>query len=125
VILAGATSEETFSLKKTLEIYSSVALDLTMRGQVYGDWALLSGIIKGYTITNVVDSIRCPTLVTQWQDDSCFTTQGQQLFDLLKVKNKAFHESTDAGGAQYHCGPMAPEVANEVCWDELDGVFGR
>ena len=28
-------------------------------------------------------------------------------------------------GAEYHCGPMAPQLVNEKCWDWLDDVFHR
>ncbi len=125
VILAGATSEETFNLKKTLEIYSVAAHDAAKQGIVPLDWASLSNIIQQYNLNEVVDKIRCPTLVTQYEGDTFFTTEGQTLYDALPVKKKAFREFTSVDGAQYHCGPMAPQLVNETCWDWLDEVFGR
>jgi hypothetical protein len=89
------------------------------------DFSFLSSTIKQYNLFDVADKIRCPTLVTQHQGDTFFTTEGQQLFDALKVKNKKFVEFTAVDGTQYHCGPMAPQVVNETCWDWVDGVFDR
>jgi hypothetical protein len=44
---------------------------------------------------------------------------------MLKTQRKELVEFTSVDGAQYHCGPMAPQVSNEACWDWLDETFGR
>ena len=77
------------------------------------------------TSYDVVAKIKCPTLVTQYEGDTFFTDEGRKLFEALQVKKKDFVEFTAVDGAQYHCGPMAPQLVNETCWDWLDDVFVR
>jgi pimeloyl-ACP methyl ester carboxylesterase len=125
VIVAGSTPEEAFNLKKTLEIFSPEAHDQVERGEVPTDWASLSSIIPKYNLFDVVDKITTPTLVTQYEGDTFFTTEGRRLYDELTVRKKDFVEFTAVDGAQYHCGPMAPQVVNETCWDWLDEQFDR
>jgi hypothetical protein len=125
VIIPSATPEEAFNLKKSLEIFTVSAHDAAKRGEVPTDWAAISDAVKQYNLYDVVDRIKCPTLVTQYQGDTFFTTEGRKLYDALTVKKKDFVEFTAVDGAQYHCGPMAPQVVNETCWDWVDEVFDR
>ncbi len=125
VIVAGASPEDAFNLKKTLEIFSVAAHNAAMQGEIPSDWASLSDTIKQYNLYDVADKIRCPTLVTQYQGDTFFTTEGQTLYDALRVKKKDFQEFTSVDGAQYHCGPMNPQLVNETCWDWVDEALDR
>jgi esterase/lipase len=125
LIVPGSTPEQKFDLMKSLEIYSQDAHEASMRGEVVSDFAALSKQIQSYNITGVLKKIKSPTLVTQYEGDTFFTTQGKQLYDALKTRKKKFVEFTSVNGAQYHCGPMAPQSVNETCWDWLDTVFGR
>ncbi len=124
-IVADSSPEETFNLKKSLEIFTSAAHDDVKHGMVPTDFAAVSDAIKQYTLFDVADKITSPTLVTQYEGDTFFTTEGHQLYDALKVKKKKFVEFTAVDGAQYHCGPMAPQLVNETCWDWVDEVFDR
>ncbi len=125
LIVPDSTPEETFSLKKSLEIFSAAAHDDVKQGKVPTDFGELAPAIQRYNLFDVADRITCPTLVTQYEGDTFFTTQGRQLFDELNVEKKDFVEFTAVDGAQYHCGPMAPQLVNETCWDWLDDVFDR
>ena len=81
--------------------------------------------IEQYDVTDVLDEITTPTMVTQYEGDVSFTTEGRTLHDgLTRAKRRKFVEFTAVNGAQYHCGPMAPQVGNEACWDWVDEVFG-
>jgi homoserine acetyltransferase len=110
---------------KSLEIYSQDAHEAAMRGEVVSDFATLSKQIQAYNISGVIKKIKAPTLVTQYEGDTFFTTQGTQLSRSLNTQKKKFVEFTSVNGAQYHCGPMAPQAVNETCWDWLDTVFDR
>ncbi len=124
-IVPASTPEEAFNLKKSLEIYTVAAHDAAKKGEVPSDWASISDTIKRYNLYDVVAKIKCPTLVTQYEGDTFFTDEGRKLFEALQVKKKDFVEFTAVDGAQYHCGPMAPQLVNETCWDWLDDVFVR
>jgi hypothetical protein len=124
-IVPGSTPEQTFSLKKTLEIFTAGAHDDVKKGEVPKDWAAISEVIGKFNLDGVADKIKCPTLVTQYEGDTFFKDEGRKLYDVLTVKKKDFVEFTAVDGAQYHCGPMAPQLVNETCWDWLDDVFDR
>ena len=125
MIIAGSTPEQLFALKKTLEIFSSEAHDEVMAGGPPTDWAELSSRIKKYDLTGVAERITCPTLVTTYEGDTAFTDEPKKLFEMLTAKHKDLVKFTSVDGAQYHCGPMAPQVSNEACWDWLDDTFAR
>jgi esterase/lipase len=125
-IVPGATPEQKFSLMKTLEIFTKEAHDAATRGDLVTDFAPVAAQILRYDITDQLDRITSPTLVTQYEGDVDFTTEGKALYDgLTKAKPRKFVEFTAVNGAQYHCGPLAPQVSNEACWDWVDEVFGR
>ena len=124
-IVPGSTPEEVFSLKKTLEIFTAGAHDDVKQGEVPRDWAAISEAIGKFNLDGVVDEIKCPTLVTKYEGDTFFKDEPRKLYDALTVKKKDYVEFTAVEGAQFHCGPMAPQLANETCWDWLDDVFDR
>ena len=125
-IVPGATPEQLFSLKKTLEIFSPVAHDEVKAGGHPTDWYDLSRTIEKYDLFGVAEKITAPTLVTTYEGDTAFGDEPVALHRLLKnAKRRDLVHLTAIDGAQYHCGPMAPQVANEVCWDWLDEVLDR
>jgi dienelactone hydrolase len=125
-IIPGATPEQLFSLKKTLEIFTRQAHDEVKAGGYPTDWYGLARIIERYHLDGAAQRITCPTLVTWYQGDTAFTDEPMQLLDMLtSARRKDLVRFTSVDGAQQHCGPMAPQVANEACWDWLDDVFGR
>jgi hypothetical protein len=44
--------------------------------------------------------------------------QGGEVYKLLRT-GKQYHYFTAAEGAQYHCGPMAPQTRNQAVFDWL------
>ncbi|HEY3670591.1 MAG TPA: alpha/beta hydrolase [Acidimicrobiia bacterium] len=125
-IVPGATPEQKFSLMKTFEIFTEDAHDSATRGELVTDVAPVGKQLVQYDISNQLDQITSPTLVTQYEGDVNFTTEGTTLYDgLTKAKARKFVEFTAVNGAQYHCGPLAPQVSNEACWDWVDEVFDR
>lgn len=124
-IVPGSTPEQMFSLKKTLEIFTAGAHDDVTKGEVPTDWAAVSEAIGKFNLDGVVDKIKCPTLVTKYEGDTWFKDEPRKLYDALTVKKKDYVEFTAVDGAQYHCGPLAPQLVNETCWDWVDDVFDR
>jgi esterase/lipase len=125
-VVPGATADQRFNLMKTFEIFTKDAHDAAKRGELVTDVAPVGQQIVQYDISDELDQITSPTLVTQYEADAAFTTEGKTLYDgLTRAKKRAFVEFTSVNGAQYHCGPMAPQVSNEACWDWVDEVFGR
>ena len=125
-IIKGSTPEQLFALKKSLEIFSPVAHDEVKAGGHPTDWYDLSRAVAAYDLDTVAQKITAPTLVTWYQDDASFKDQPMALYALLThVKRRDLIKFTAADGAQYHCGPMAPQVVNEAILDWLDDVFRR
>lgn len=125
-VVPGATPDQKFNLMKTFEIFTKDAHDSATRGELVTDVAPVGEQIVQYDITDQLDKITSPTLVTQYEGDVDFTTEGTTLYHgLTKAKSRKFVEFTSVNGAQYHCGPLAPQVGNEACWDWTDEVFDR
>lgn len=126
MIIAGSTPAQKFGLKKSLEIFTKEAHDQVKLGEVPTDWYALSTEIKKFNLAGVAEKITCPTLVTMYEGDASFGEEPKKLYEMLTgVKDKAFHEFTAVNGTQYHCGPMSPQVSNEVCWDWVTETFAR
>ncbi|MFV0317270.1 MAG: hypothetical protein ACK5O2_09970, partial [Microthrixaceae bacterium] len=90
------------------------------------DWYELSRVIEKYDLLGVAEKITAPTLVTQYEADTAFKDEGAELYEMLtRSRSRKFVEFTSVQGVQYHCGPMAPQVSNETCWDWLDETFER
>ncbi len=125
-VVPGATPEQKFSLMKTFEIFTEDAHAAAKRGELVTDFAAVAAQLERYDITEQLDAIASPTLVTQYEGDVNFTTEGRTLYEgLTRAKSRKFVEFTAVNGAQYHCGPLAPQVSNEACWDWVDEVFNR
>lgn len=125
-IIPGSTPEQLFSLKKSLEIFSRDAHDEVKAGGAPTDWYGLSREIQKYDLAGVADTITAPTLVTMYEGDTAFTDEPRKLYEMLtRAKRRELIEFTAVDGAQYHCGPMAPQISNEACWDWLDDQFER
>jgi N-dimethylarginine dimethylaminohydrolase len=111
---------------KTFEIFTEDAHAAAKRGELVTDFAPVAAQLERYDITEQLDAITSPTLVTQYEGDVNFTTEGRTLYEgLTQAKSRKFVELTAVNGAQYHCGPLAPQVSNEACWDWVDEVFDR
>jgi hypothetical protein len=81
-------------------------------------------MIRDYTMSGRVESIRCPTLVCDNETDAISTGQGQQLYDELRCP-KDFVRFTAAEGAEGHCEGMAAVVFYERAFDWLDTTLAK
>jgi pimeloyl-ACP methyl ester carboxylesterase len=125
MIIPGATPEQLFAMKKNLEVFSPEAHDQVKAGGYPTDWAALSTEIKKYDLAGVAEKITCPTLVTQYEGDTSFKNEPTELYGMLRTDHKDLMHFTSVDGAQYHCGPMAPQVVDEALWDWLDDTLRR
>lgn len=125
VIAKGATPMQKFTLQKSMSIFTKEAHDSAMKGELSTDFYDLWNAIEKYDVTGVIGQITSPTMVTQYEGDTFFTTQGQQMYDGLTVKEKALAQFGTVDGTQYHCGPMNPQVVNEATLDWIDATLGH
>jgi hypothetical protein len=74
-----------FVLKKRYEPFGAAALDAARQGKLPTDIWTPSQIIEQLDITGVAGQIRCPTLVLNYEEESFYPGQAQQLYGLLKA----------------------------------------
>jgi esterase/lipase len=75
--------------------------------------------LKNYTLEDVIDKIKCATLVIDSADDQFFKNQPQQVYDQLKAPKKLIH-FTAQETAQAHCQAGAIAISNEYIFNWLD-----
>ncbi|HTE85917.1 MAG TPA: alpha/beta fold hydrolase [Dehalococcoidia bacterium] len=78
--------------------------------------------MQPYTLQDRVDQIRCPTLVTQAEND-VRASQSQELYDALRCP-KVLVEFSNTDGAGEHCESGAAALYDQRGLDWLDGVLG-
>ncbi len=113
-----------FVIKKRYESFGAAALDAARQGTLLTDIWTPSQLIQQLDITAVAGQIRCPTLVLNYDEETFYPGQAQQLYDLLQAP-KAYATLTTTEGAQLHCSPMAPQRQAEVVFDYLDDTVGH
>ena len=79
-------------------------------------------IAEAYQLSSVADKIRCPTLVTQAENDPVSRFAGR-LYDALTCP-KQFFRFTEAEGAGDHCEAMARSLFHQKSFDWLDEILG-
>ena len=79
-------------------------------------------IAKDYELSSVVDRIRCPTLVTQAENDPVSRFAGR-LYEALRCP-KELLRFTEADGAGDHCEAMARSLFHQRSFDWLDETLG-
>ena len=77
-----------------------------------------------YNLKAVAGRIRCPTLITDPENESFWPGQSQGLYDMLKCPKKLVR-FTAAEGADLHCEPKDPGLRDLRVFDWLDEVLGR
>ncbi|MFN8028032.1 MAG: alpha/beta hydrolase [Acidimicrobiia bacterium] len=121
LIIPGSTPQETFQLKKRLEIFATDALAQARTGQVPTDWYGLSRKIQEFTLGDLTDKVRTPTLVIDYELEAFYPGQAKQLYDALPGK-KEYVEFTTVEGAQYHDAPIGSQWHGEVVMDKLNAL---
>ncbi|MDQ6840348.1 MAG: alpha/beta hydrolase [Actinomycetota bacterium] len=113
-----------FILKKRFEIFTKEAHRSAIAGHLPEDFFDVARAIKRFRITNdIAGRVRAPVLVTNYEGDTFFPGQAEELHQMLRTQNELV-TFTAAEGAQYHCAPMAPQRRNEVIYDWLDETLG-
>jgi alpha-beta hydrolase superfamily lysophospholipase len=79
--------------------------------------------ITSFTLDGRAELIRCPTLITQAEDDP-LAASAQDIFDALRCP-KALVRFSSAEGAGTHCEMMNRSAVNRRVADWLDDVFGN
>jgi pimeloyl-ACP methyl ester carboxylesterase len=77
---------------------------------------------KNYTIKDIAQNIKCPTLVLEAEKDDSFPGQPQQVFDALTCPKKYILFTTEEG-AEEHCQGGATALSNQRIFDWLDETF--
>jgi pimeloyl-ACP methyl ester carboxylesterase len=79
---------------------------------------------KNYTIKNIVQNIRCPTLVLEAEKDDSFPGQPTKVYDAL-ISPKSYIKFTEEEGAEEHCQGGAPALSNQRIFDWLDKTLNN
>jgi len=79
---------------------------------------------KHYTLRNIADYIRSPTLVLEAEKDDSFPGQPKKVYDALKCPKKYILFTSDEG-AEEHCQCGASSLSNQRIFDWLDETFAR
>jgi pimeloyl-ACP methyl ester carboxylesterase len=77
---------------------------------------------KNYTIKNIAQNIKCPTLVLDAEKDDSFPGQPKKVFEALTCPKK-YILFTAEEGAEEHCQCGAPALSNQRIFDWLDDTF--
>jgi alpha-beta hydrolase superfamily lysophospholipase len=77
---------------------------------------------KNYTIKNIAQNIKCPTLVLDAEKDDSFPGQPKKVFEALTCPKK-YILFTAGEGAEEHCQIGAPALSNQRIFDWLDDTF--
>jgi pimeloyl-ACP methyl ester carboxylesterase len=77
---------------------------------------------KKYSLKDVVQNIKCPSLVLEAEKDDSFPGQPKKVYDaLICPKQHALFTSEE--GAEEHCQCGAPAISNQRIFDWLDESF--
>ena len=79
---------------------------------------------KNYTIKDVVQNIKCPTLVLDAEKDDSFPGQPKKVYDAFTCP-KSYIRFTEQEGAEEHCQCGAPALSNQRIFDWLDQIFQK
>jgi len=118
-VVPGADPSQAFSLKKRLEIFSTAALDEARAGKIPSDWYDLAQRIKAFTLGDLAEKVKTPTLVIDYELETFYPGQAQQLYDALPGR-KDYTKFTVVQGAQYHDAPIGSQWHGETIMDWLE-----
>ena len=79
---------------------------------------------KKYTIKDIAQKIKCPTLVLDAEKDDSFPGQPKKVYDALTCPKKYILFTTEEG-AEEHCQSGAPAISNQRIFDWLDDTFAK
>ena len=74
---------------------------------------------KKFTVKNIAQKIKCPTLVLEAEKDDSFPGQPRMVYDALTCPKK-YILFTSEEGAEEHCQSGAPAISSQRIFDWLD-----
>jgi pimeloyl-ACP methyl ester carboxylesterase len=74
---------------------------------------------KQYTVKDIAQNIKCPTLVLEAEKDESFPGQPKKVYDALTCPKKYILFTVEEG-AEEHCQCGAPAISNQRIFDWLD-----
>lgn len=77
---------------------------------------------KKYTVKDIAQKIKCPTLVLEGEKDDSFLGQPKKVYDPLTCPKKYIQFTTEEG-AEEHCQCGAPALSNQRIFDWLDEIL--
>jgi alpha-beta hydrolase superfamily lysophospholipase len=80
--------------------------------------------VSEYSMYDIADKIKCPTLLLAGEKDHSFADQAKKLYDLLKCPKKYIMFTTEEG-AEDHCHVAALSLANQRIFDWLDETLTK
>jgi len=84
-------------------------------GELFEEW-------QKYTLAHIAQNIRCPTFVTDAQNDTLSPGQGRQLYEALSCPKKYVLFSTSEGAGE-HCAAGALSLFTQRTFDWLDATL--
>lgn len=77
---------------------------------------------KNYTLKDIIQNIKCSTLVLEAEKDDSFPGQPKKVFDMLTCP-KRYILFTEEEGAEEHCQSGASALSNQRIFDWLDDTM--
>lgn len=122
-IIPFLNDHQVFTLRKRLEIYDPHALAAARRGELPTDFWTPTRVLIAQDVSDVAAQVTCPTLVVDYEGETFYAGQADELFDLLTCP-KDLVRMTAADGAQLHCSPLAPQHHADVVLSWLGDTVG-
>ena len=122
-IIPFLNDHQVFTLRKRLEIYDPHALAAVRRGELPSDFWTPTRVLIAQDVSDVAAHITCPTLVVDYEGETFYAGQADELHDLLTCP-KDLVRMTTADGAQLHCSPLAPHHHADVVLSWLGDTVG-
>lgn len=80
--------------------------------------------VEEYSMHDIAQKIKCPTLLLAGEKDRSFAGQAEKLYNLLKCPKKYILFTTEEG-AEDHCHVAALSLANQRIFDWLDDILQK
>ena len=111
-----------FGFAKRSEIYGPTYLAAARAGRLFPSLWDFGQTAMRYDCGDVVDRVRTPVLVVNYELENFYPGGARSLYDALGG-HKTLVTLTAADGAEYHDAPMAPQRRNQVVFDWLDATL--
>lgn len=121
-VVPGLSAVDRFTLAKRAELFGPGFRADALAGLPPMDVWGLRETLRKFQNADVAARVRCPALVTDYENDQLVSGQSKPLYDLLTCP-KDLVTFTTADGAGDHDAVQAPQHRNEVLFDWLDDVM--